>query len=158
MKLELKHLAPYLPYGLKCQFIEDMREDFGWQDWVGDIEIFNKGSIWTYGGYADPDLLIPLGEGDLSGFIIRNGNTYSSVGDSVKPILRPLSDLTKEIQIAEYYMTFKSHLKRIYPSETIGLNPATWSYRSVEWLLGYHFDVFGLIDKELAIDINTLNP
>jgi hypothetical protein len=89
---------------------------------------------------------------------IEASNIMSFLDKSIlaKPILRPLLDLEKEKQIAEYYMTYKNHLKRIFPSETIGLNIATWSSRSVEWLLENHFDIHGLIDAGLAIDINTL--
>ena len=113
MKLELKHIAPYLPYELKMIGKVGQTEDLNVRNIVHALQ------YW-------------------------------------KPILRPLSDLIKEIQIAEYYMTYKEHLKRLYPSETIGLNPATWSHRSVCWLFEYHFDLFGLIEKCLAVDINSL--
>jgi hypothetical protein len=122
MKLELKHLSPYLPYGLSISCEHEILTLDG-LDVNGDIYNCDTGEI-------------PI--------------------ECIKPILRPLSDLSNKKQIAEFYMSFKEHLKRIYPSETNGLNPATWSRRSVEWLLENHFDVFGLIENGLAIDKNTI--
>lgn len=132
-KLELKHLASYLPYGLKyidkdTKKIEKMRSlhdeigmvDFGW----GNAHEFKE----------------------------------------FKPILRPLSDLHREKQIAEYFCSFIEHFKRL----TINDHFLDWSeidtekhvldypYNVIEMLIEWHFDVFGLIDKGLAIDINTL--
>ena len=81
MKLEPQDLLHYLPYELKGQIQYDMEEEFSSNDWVDDLSIFENGD----------DLLIPLGDGDFSGFLIRHGNSYISVGESVKPMLIPLS-------------------------------------------------------------------
>lgn len=51
-------------------------------------------------------------------------------------------------------MTYRDHLKRIYSGENDNLNISKWSHRSVEWLLQWHFDIFGFINRRLAIDIN----
>jgi len=107
-KLELKHLAPYLPYRL-----------------------------WFKTPVASPFLMT-----------IEN---IGRIKESAKPLLRPLSDLTKEFD------------------RLCGLSFAKWSaYNSVQTLeqeilngrvthstwqvaLELHFDVFGLIPKGLAI-------
>ena len=70
MKLELKHLAPYLPYGLKL---------------IGDIDNnpIDKYDISTDGWLC---------------YITNNGGGKGRIS-GYKPILRPLSDLTKEIEI-----------------------------------------------------------
>jgi len=73
-----------------------------------------------------------------------------------KPILRPLSDLTKEIEHNGVKFVTKDFIHYTYPSEMIGLNPATWSYRVLIKLFELHFDIFNLIPQNLAIDINTL--
>jgi hypothetical protein len=106
MKLELKHLAPYLPYGLS---ILD-----GW----GDVRTLD----------------------------------YSYLNNiHCKPILRPLSDLMS----GEFMDNIISQKERI---EIKKLNTCHWlSYNSFQYLLKHHFDVFGLIEKGIAIDINTLN-
>jgi hypothetical protein len=163
MKLEPKYIIPYLNYGLTCQLVQDLRDEFECEDWVEDIEIFNKGAIWIYAGYADDSLCIPLGEGDFSGFLIKQEKgTYTSVGNSIKPILRPLSDLTKEIThdtVDNYATGFgldKETIQKFIDSGVI--NAAIWNFKYPIWekMFEYHFDVFGLIDKGQAIDINTL--
>ena len=95
-----------------------------------------------------------------------------------KPILRPLSDLTKEIEhngekFVPYYQ-----LKVLGLVKTASLRFETiileldrnrifyipdyhdffqLPYQVVQKLISWHFDVFGLIEKGLAIDINNLN-
>lgn len=60
-----------------------------------------------------------------------------------KPILSPLSDLTEDI-LGNFSYGFEIE------------NYKNMLYKDVEKLLELHFDVFGLIEKGLAIDINTL--
>lgn len=152
-QLELKHLAPYLPYG---------------------VEIYN----WD-GGYEKPLTkchLIGI-DGDQ---IIISSYTFKSIhcGNEVfnrpkmntspsitKLVLRPLYDLTKEIEhkgerfvpiekISEMYgidIMIDGQKTLIAP---ITLEP----YNVIRQLFEWHFDVFGLIYKGLAIDINSLTP
>jgi hypothetical protein len=69
---------------------------------------------------------------------------------NVKPILRPLSDLTKEIEdFGDYNNEFKDEFIQ-------DIKFKTNSYGSMVKLFKLHYDVFGLIDAGLAIDINTL--
>lgn len=132
MKLELKHLAPYLPYGLKMQAKHTNLE------------------------YSTMTLCDKTGLSNIG---------ISDVIDDIecfKPILRPLSDLTKqqEADICEY-----SDIERVVFSG----NPSTLYFTNTEektylddyldtlnYLFKNHFDVFGLIPNGLAIDINTL--
>lgn len=157
--LTIKELAPYLPYGLKGILTQDLRDDFCDCDWVDDINIFDKGSIWQYAGYADKDLSIPLGEGDFSGFLIRHGYTYTSVGNSIKPLLRPLSDLTKLINDDEKNVKYYRLLSTCYSESDLRnfmQSPTVQRFEDVQILLENHFDVFGLIEKGHAIDLNTI--
>lgn len=69
-----------------------------------------------------------------------------------KLILRPLSDLTKEIEV---------NGEKFVPRSKFFGNPLDYiitknSYEVVQQLISWHFDIFGLIDAGLAIDINTL--
>lgn len=162
MKLEFKNIAPYLPYGLKAVLTVDKREEYAFDDWVDEtnLEKFNKGCIWQYAGYADGDLSIPLGEGDLNGFILRNENTYTCFNGGVKPILRPLSDLIKMIDCPEVMgekFIPNQYLKDNYIGEMMHTNIASWSHRVVEKLFEWHFDIFSLIDNGLALDYNQIN-
>ena len=164
MKLELKHLAPYLPYGLKFE-----------------VNIFDQ--AMTDG------VMVGLNEIEIEFSGIRNTITESFTYDLCLPILRPLSDLTKEIEHnggkfipimvlygGESYRDYDFMLevvdkpiigKRIEisvkdlpsPCISFGLKTPTnniLNYGNWQMLLEWHFDIFGLIPANLAIDINTL--
>lgn len=133
MELQLKHLAPYLPYGLN--YLIDFED--------GDI-ITGK----VLGVFSDD------GEIYLDNHYETNiGNTNS------KPILRPLSDLTKivdkDVRNVYYYRMLKTCFSES-DIQDFKNTPLLQRYDDVQMLLSFHFDVFGLIDKELAIDINKL--
>jgi hypothetical protein len=143
MKLELKHLAPYLPYGLKMiHDFEKVRESRN-----KPLKPF----ITTLEGTE---------------FVYWRTNEIHKY--RFKPILRPLSDLTKEINNEKHTINFiPIEVLQLHNNVKIdadglvtdgkdeyGIN---WlSYESFQLLLQWHFDVFGLIEKGLAIDINTL--
>ena len=96
-----------------------------------------------------------------------------------KPILRPLSDLTKEIyhngnkfvpievfEITDDHTSYpfehdSGNIKLIRALESISKNDCEFDinflpFEVVAMLISWHFDVFGLIKEGLAIDINTL--
>ena len=142
MKLELKHLAPYLPYELKFYNISS-EEIFGE---VEKIDVY-FGKIYLYKPLSWEKVVID--------YVNQSESIY-------KPILRPLSDLTKEIEegkkpIAEWLMLCKNS-KGVWSFDTNDFS--TWEVMAVinevNLLFKNHFDVFGLIEKGLAIDINTL--
>jgi len=151
MKLELKHLAPYLTYGLSFSLnLNDVRDNF-------------------------PDELRTLKLAEIS------IDLALKVG---KPILRPLSSMTKEeayefgvILIGEADMEDKEVgigkmvlMGSIYPTimyqdkenedysimiqfSSTGISGMDLiPYDAYEWLFKNHFDVFRLIDKGLAIE------
>lgn len=79
--------------------------------------------------------------------------------DELKPILRPLSDLSKQIDGNVNNVRYYSMLKSCYSESDIANVkdfPLTQKYEDFQIMLSYHFDVFGLIPAGLAIDINTL--
>lgn len=153
MKLELKHLAPYLPYQLKVQSVNHFE--------TYEVEGLKQTSV---------QLL------DM---------TYDTDYFDLKPILRPLSDLTKEIdglgiplfellkmQYKEF-TTAKMNENYAWKFKDLknGFNVTDKNniiYLSIDkdirlcqkWILDklfeWHFDVFGLIEQGLAIDKNTL--
>tara|TARA_R110002167_G_C12573455_1_gene642787 strand:+ start:35 stop:454 length:420 start_codon:yes stop_codon:yes gene_type:complete len=139
MKLELKHLAPYLPYGLK------VLSSFSESATISSLHLTDLESRKAVNLQLDG---VPI--------TFRGDNL-----DSIKPILRPLSDLKtieKEIKLVDSYwyvddyLTEKCTVDKIYPLHVIEFIP----YAIMQVLLKHHFDVFGLIEKGLAIDINTL--
>ena len=122
MKLELKHVSPYLPYGLRI-FNKD-----------------NKGSCILSIGSIERVIELP---------------------EIFKPILRPLSDLTKEVlQELRESENDDSLLWGVSGFSGDLTNCAIYqhnlTYSVLNWLYKNHFDIFGLIEEGLAIDINIL--
>jgi hypothetical protein len=159
MNLELKNLSPYLPYGLKAIYNEENEEN----------------TVVTILGTCILDkerhYQIKFKDGIVGLFIAND----------IKPILRPLSDLTKisdEVLINEHTINILlqekhnqeygifSHYKGQLDIELDGEPDLRYdSNKSIsfftiltiqEQLLKGHYDIFGLIEKGLAIDINTL--
>ena len=79
----------------------------------------------------------------------------------VKPILRPLSDLTKseliQLRFDEGNDTLLWAANNIEAYDCfIQFYETDLTYSVLEWAYKKHLDVFGLIDAGLAIDINTI--
>lgn len=186
-KLELRHLAPYLPYGLR------------------------------YYIFKDPAFLSKYLEscpnGEWCPVVTLENISEKIFKDNYKPILRPLSDLTKEIEVNGerfvpmqqlYEMAYIHILDKIYNPYTVELcdyddyethglvareetgerngftlnvgsnkfqfdmslnnevNNGRYHINQMELinkLYEWKFDVFGLIESGLAIDATTLdNP
>ena len=134
MKLELKHLSAYFPYSLR--FIHN-----------------NEGV----------DIVTNIN--------LKITNRRLSKTNDVKLLLRPLSDLTKEIEVnGEKFFPIerlRSEFSNIYFEIGIlnslvikGKNENFIIYSSTilinEKLCEWHFDISGLIDAGLAVDINTV--
>jgi hypothetical protein len=176
MKLELKYMATYLPYGLNGILLSDLWED-GFD--FCDPEQLKKGTIWKLCGYTDPDLNVPLGEGEYDGYLWRNGYTYACFYKEIKPVLRPLSDLTNPIEIDK-----RTFIPRLELAEKL-LSREPESFDNIgsclQWidmaiiqevqkekgydniphwifqdLIKWHFDLFLLINNNLAININEI--
>lgn len=143
MKLELKHIAPYLPYGLKGRvdkesYLQEERER------IGELKTIDL---------ADHNYELAV-YGDLGYFLC-------DISD-FKPILRPLSDLMKnnekinpmQMLSQEFDMSMIEHcfIEQNFTPEFI----KTFRFEVVQKLFEWHFDVFGLIEQGLAININDL--
>ncbi len=135
-KLELKHLSPYLPFKLRMM-------------------------------YGERNCMLNIGAGSSKNWIGINAAISRQWNEEfpIKPILRPLSDLTKEIETQGKFST--SYLDKLKTNEDSGCYidytaiteldcVKEYSYETLVKLFEWHFDVFGLIEKGLAIDINTL--
>lgn len=157
-RLTIKELAPYLPYGLKAQHTTyfDNRES---KTIVVDVEslhnecvTFSDGMDYYFDDQIDNEC-------------------------SIKPLLRPLSSITEEIEHNSISIQLEPNLEKIIPSEfiykhwfytiredghfsyhigdgtVIGSLYRGVPYSLIEILLEWHFDVFGLIDRGLALPI-----
>ena len=123
-KLELKHLAPYLPYKLNIVFTTSKGVK---------IHLMDSKNIM--------DLL-----------------TYT---DNYKVKLRPLSELKNfENEIFNLYdVRNPNNMKDcLYDIQRVIENGIEFEtcYAFVDWMFQKHFDVFGLIDKGLAISYSDV--
>lgn len=165
MELELKHFAPYLPYGLKWKFDG---EDFT-HDIVG-LDITNRGVklVSPYNDYGDCEissgkpLLLPM------------SSLYTEMEDGKVPIVelflltcRNKSEFTKDEIIHQSLNDGQAIIAHYKKRELLGFELNTRSFFGAHegkpcsvanqlylftYLFENHFDVFGLIDKGLALD------
>jgi len=136
MKLELKHLVPYLPYGLQMANGK----------FVGGIITMNPHSA--------------------SFKITCSDWWENISDEKYKPILRPMSDLEspadgysvileKMVREAENHCDVYDEWMDSY-FENKGNRILQAPFEIIDELFKQHYDVFGLIPAGLAIDINTI--
>lgn len=134
MKLKTKHLAPYLPYNLKCEVLNS-----GQEKEIGEmIAVYNDGSA-CFGNIVESE----------KGF------------EYIKPILQPLfnDNFDYTIFLMDNFPEEKwaDAYNDIMNGVGFGVKIEQIPYELHEFLFENHIDVFGLIEKGLAIDINTLS-
>lgn len=165
-KLELKHLAPYLPYGLKFLYYDSPEDRY-----ILDLKSCSDEYVTcTDSEYSYNDIklaLKPLSDltkiDEKSGIdIITLSRFVDSGHNHEKSIIRKSGNsiivFTDECDdIENVTFSFSYNFKNI-SAVSIYQRPVYYntSLKINEWLLKNHFDVFGLIKKGLAIDINTL--
>lgn len=141
-KIQLKHIVPYLPYGLTGR-------------WTNS----NPKWIWRLCNLSSA----------ASIQIIRS--TKTSVKSECArpiyefiPILRPLTDLMEDIFSEQFFEDdsellgdeFTPLVRAIFFLQNSTPLEVCFPYGIWELFFRHHFDVFGLIEAGLAIDINTL--
>jgi hypothetical protein len=135
-KLELKHLAPYLPYGLKIlrdgkvMALSALDKPYKTND-----DYFVRGETKVVNGTYRQTTSFRVGKNDT---------------DKFKPVLRPMSDLNIDDG------AWASYAEEIPVAIEMDCVLEDLPYYIIEQMIANHYDVFGLIDKGLAIDINTL--
>lgn len=136
MELELKHIAGYLPYGLNIMFNKKHKGEL-----VGLL-----GNKWN-----------------LAEIKFEYGNDRKEI-EFCFPILRPLSDLTKDEHF-DLYMDLCEELGVVRCEHLLLALQDNLKYAFnlqdldslEEFMYKNHFDwKYNLIEKGLAIDINTL--
>jgi hypothetical protein len=129
MKLEIKHLAPYLPYGLKAKFQAKNKKTCR-KYVIGTISVmYSDCSICCYDTVnATPDNFKP---------ILRSLSDYADINSDAMNSLN--CDMSDQIQISELAS------KRISLSDI--------SVGCFDILVSNHVDVFGLIDEGLALPL-----
>lgn len=141
-----------------------------------ELAMLHLVTVWT-GNPPEPS----HDEEGVSTLTIENFGQMMKYGT---PLLRPLSDLTKEIthngekfvpaiEISKIFLLYPLDTLKIQDNERdnyilIGTRISDQTYQlkrrpermefwQVQKLISWHFDVFGLIEKREAIDMNTIN-
>ena len=124
MKLELRHLAPYLPYSVKIEHPTIMN---------GKRKISELYSIKEFHIEIQHRMYVEISQ--------------------CKLILKPISDLS--LLVVEEFEKYDG--KRNGVDEIIeNIELKSLPYECIEFMFKNHYDFFRLIEKGLAIDINTL--
>jgi hypothetical protein len=129
MKLELKHLAPYLPYGLRVTECDNPMN-------ARMCELLCK-----HYSYTRKPILRPMSDFDKMGLLGDDHYSY-------------MSKLNKEV-MGEWFVDRDLDFEIDSHNDT-SYFPANTAYNLYEFLFEHHFDVFGLIPAGLAVDINTI--
>lgn len=150
MKLQLKDIAPYLPYGLTCHASGEHVEGTEYSDNPTPVVlpingVQNDGEyIWVY--TTD-----------------NNGYGKSLMLEDVFPILRPLHDFDDVLKVNEFlghgrWCDVYDDYFDIWFDDLANVDKLILQAPQVifNYFLANHFDVFGLIEKKLAVDINSL--
>ncbi len=153
MKLEPRHLAPYLPYGLRIDKPNML---------LKGIEIEKPKHYYALIEYLDEKAKCKCCDAKTNDVKTMKHQIWTT-----QPLLRPLSDLTKEIKhdgekfipLHEIRDTLRYPDLKLSENNAfgscefnIGNNGQTFGYCVYEKLFKWHFDVFGLIPKGLAIE------
>ncbi len=140
-QLTIEHLAPYLPYSLKV-IMEGKKTNVAWMS-TKNIAVIRPDGVGEY-------KKIPWKRAHLN----------------IKPILRPLSDLSKKkfkdiVFPVEDFTEEDREENRSLCVSMIQIqsktNQSVTYYDTVQKLIKLHFDINGLIEKGLALDINKVN-
>jgi hypothetical protein len=165
MKLELKHITPYLPYGLKYQYqgVTNLEEIKKYNKTKPKDDFWNLRFDWETN---KPKAIIGNRIGVIKEikfykeyttihFGIYHGYLKTLFFEEIKPILRPLSDLVKNIEIDGEKFVPIDKLEEMFGQTIFPQLPMNCqSYILMQKLFEWHFDVFGLIPEGIAIDIN----
>jgi len=128
-------LSVYFPYKLRCEIL-DYKSDY-----VGE----KYGTI--QGMYFIQDTIY---------YRFKNIDYAGKNIEQFKPILKPLSNLKDEVDsLTKRASIFLQEASKL-PYNSNDLLSMGLAYNDFQILVKNHFDVFGLIDKGIAIDINTL--
>ena len=135
-ELLLKDLCARLPYGVKAVLTRTNCNDFINKVSEKDLYSFRTGR--------------PLEED------YGQHDYYKVVVTDIKPYLFPISSMTEE-QIVEFDKIAELDIE--YSITQIKNDVLIWTsgLNRFNWLLKNHFDVYGLIEQDLAIDCTNLN-
>ena len=162
MELTIKHLAPYLPY--EIEFVADYwNRNFAKYTEVSETLNCVELDKIIRGDYENVNLLLrPLS--DLTKEITHNGETFVPIEELYrKKVSERILKFTISDSGTSYFIQWE------YEKEHGGETAVDYdsiqkknilqsiSVQDFIYLCSWHFDIFGLIENNLAIDLNTLN-
>lgn len=119
----------------------------------GDVKVLLQQHV-ERGQFDHPYIVVGITlPSDTVSLLSPNWTVKASRIQDIRPILRPMSDLKKEINHeGEQFVPYNRLCDQTF-FELHG--PATqWPYHVIEQLIHWNFDVFNLIPEGLAVDIN----
>jgi hypothetical protein len=134
------------------------------------IAFFNNQKVLYFDDERELNQICRIVELREEEMTISNGEyQYDVEFDDIKIIVKPLSDLTKAFETDTYEQTYIDYIAENFKVEVKGNtiqqevlldaklgHILKHQYSLIEKLLEWNFDVFGLISKGLAVDINTI--
>lgn len=140
-ELKLEHLAPYLPYQLKG-IDASFNNNIEVVEWVGELGINNCITYCTNIEFKDFEpILRPLKD-------LFKSNKGKYTQDTLFEHISSITSSDVEEEFLSHLFDFKDKL------EEVNFEYAPWSI--MQSLFKYHFDVFFLINKGLALDKNDI--
>jgi len=172
-KLEIKHLSAYLAHDLKCFAIGEIVNETECSEnptpktFLLHGLVNNKVSILGREKHmVELDEVFPILRpmSDLSKIINHKGEEFIPLGRLHYKYVLTASG--KRNTKAKYSYHEENGIVGTWTGNgaegrfgvSINLNNIfNCNYKMIQWLISWHFDVFGLINDEIAIDINTLS-
>lgn len=148
MKLELKHIAPYIPYGVEGLFTLSSVANIPKHKDEERIKLLTEDNIAFFRRFCKL-ILRPLS--DIHKEIVHNGKKVYPWREVNKLLNGEYNADYNNIEVNEY-----GGLRINFGDQSSGYDLRE-SYEVVQLLLEWHFDINGLTEKGLAIDINELN-
>ena len=125
---------------MELNYMKQEEKDLLLKDLCGRLPYGVK--LQLYNGELDNDILNSI---DAEEYIIINGKDDI---ETVKPYLFPLSSMTEEQSMEFALLQVNTHKDGfLYVCDCANM---------MKWLLKNHFDIYGLVEKGLAIDATNL--
>jgi hypothetical protein len=117
----------------------------------------------VYDSVVKKTKVINMGQGASNNWVgIKTVINYYKNGNFIyQPILRPMSDITKPIEHeGERFVPIEEihlyHNFSIVHTSDLHKDPTRYPHTMVIKLIEWHFDIFGLIEKEQAVNYNEV--
>ena len=159
-KLEIKHIVPYLTYDLPfvCYMYKSHTTD----------EDDNEVIIWdTDNPIYDVVAGVDIMNAAMAGIIVTSTEDYvSGKGDNfrhvseIKPILRPVEEYKDIPEIMDNFSEYEEEefINAFGFGKAMISRFGHISHEMADLMFKHHIDLFFLINDDLAIDVNTIEP